>query len=59
VFARRAASVAAMFVGAVVGGLLIVHGHLMPALALLCAIVLATVAAYAAHPGPRAREAAA
>ena len=57
--ARRAGSVAAMFLGAVVGGLLIVHGHLIPAMALLCAIVLATLAAYAAHPGPRAREAAA
>ena len=52
--ARRAVSVGAMFVGAIVGAALVVNDHLMPAMVLLAAIVVATAAAYAWHPEPRA-----
>ena len=47
-----------MFVGAIVGAALVVNDHLMPAMVLLAAIVVATAAVYAWHPEPRApREA--
>jgi uncharacterized membrane protein YoaK (UPF0700 family) len=52
--ARRAVTVAALFAGAIVGAALVIHDHLMPAMALLAAIVCATAAAYAARPGPPA-----
>ncbi len=56
--ARRLVSVGSMFGGAIVGAALVVHDHLMPAMVLLAASVLATAAAYAWRPEPRApREA--
>ena len=53
---RRAVTVGAMFVGAIVGAALVVNDHLMPAMLLLAAIVLATAAAYAWRPEPRAPQ---
>jgi uncharacterized membrane protein YoaK (UPF0700 family) len=54
--ARRAGSVLAMFVGALVGALLVVRGHLVPALVLVSVTVLVTAAAYAAGSAPRTLE---
>jgi uncharacterized membrane protein YoaK (UPF0700 family) len=51
---RRAASVGAMFAGAIVGAALVVHDHLTPAMILLTAVVLATAAGYAVRPEPEA-----
>jgi len=53
---RRAGSILAMFVGALVGALLVVRDHLLVALILLSAIVLATAAAYAARSAPHTLE---
>jgi uncharacterized membrane protein YoaK (UPF0700 family) len=54
--ARRAGSVAAMFVGALAGAALVVRGHLLAALILVSATTLLAAGAYAALSAPRTLE---
>jgi uncharacterized membrane protein YoaK (UPF0700 family) len=56
VTARRAGSVAAMFVGALAGAALVVRGHLLVALILVSGTVLLAAGAYAALSAPRTLE---